>query len=196
MKMILSIFLSTLILFGCKGKKSAGDTAGTTATDTAEVLRYFPVTNYIKGQVADIKSIGINPLKYITRGNQQDSVWIKDDGLLQEVTAFLQPVIDTANMIPFFREEKFLDQSVNAYTFTYSPIGKLPDSIQLRHWDVYIDPQEGKVRRVYMVKDLGNGRQQQLTWNASEKWCKILELSTKPDGTAFVDSEQKIIWNF
>jgi len=195
--MIVSILLSSFLLFSCKGKKSSGGSSeNNAATDTAEVLSFFPVTDYLKGQVADIESQGINSLKFIIKGNKKDSIWIKRDSLLREVGAFLHPVIDTLNMTKFFKQEKFLDQSVDAYTFTYDPIGTLPDSMQLRHWDVYVDPQDGIVRRVYLVKDLGNGRQQQLTWDAHEKFCKIIELSTKPDGTPFVENEQKIIWNF
>ena len=46
-----------------------------------------------------------------------------------------------------------MDQTINAVTFSYDPKTRLPDSIKLNHWDIYIDPQKNTVQRIYMVKE-------------------------------------------
>lgn len=169
---------------------------GLAASAEDTLTNYFPVTNYLRGQLAEIRDSYVTPLKYIINGDKKDSVWIKPEDLENSFAPFFQPVIDTANMAAHFKESKFNDQSVNAFTFTYDPAGKLPDSIQLRHWDVYVNPETGRVRRVYLVKQISPGTQQQLTWEAEEKWCKILDITTSADGKLSVSGEQKITWKF
>ena len=88
-----------------------------------------------------------------------------------------------------------MDQTIDAFTFTYEPKSKLPDSITLEHWDVYIDPTTSKVRRIYMLKNAGEGKTRQLTWQG-DKWCKIVDLNTKADGTSTIEKEVKITWDF
>ena len=43
------------------------------STDT----NFFPVTTFLKGQIAEIKSGGVNPLKKTKKGTQSDSAWVK-----------------------------------------------------------------------------------------------------------------------
>lgn len=160
-----------------------------------EKQSFFPVTHYIKGQLYEIKNMGINPLKFTTYNNHTDSVWLKIEELDDAVKEFLQPVIDTANLITLFTETKFADQSLDAFTFTYDATGILPDTMTWKHWDVYIDPATGKVKRLYLVKDAGNRRILQLTWQ-SNKWCKISTLNTDQNGVISIEKEEKIIWEF
>ena len=156
---------------------------------------FFPVTDYVKGQIRDITERHVNPIKYITVGDHTDSSWLKVEELPQAFDDFLHPVIDSLNLISFFKESGFMDQTIDAFTFTYEPKSKLPDSITLEHWDVYIDPTTSKVRRIYMLKNAGEGKTKQLTWQG-DKWCKIVDLNTKADGTSTIEKEVKITWDF
>jgi len=45
------------------------------------------------------------------------------------------------------------------------------------------------------VKSAGAGKTKQLTW-LGDKWCKIVDIITKPDGTSEVEKEVKISWDF
>jgi len=156
---------------------------------------FFPVTSFIKGELYEIKNKGINPLKYTTSNNHTDSVWLKLDDLDAAVKEFLQPEIDSSNLISLFTEKSFFDQSINAVTFTYEPSGELPDSMKLNHWDVYIDPESGKVKRVYIVKEIDKTKILQLTWQSRE-WCKITTIITDKNGVSSVEKEEKITWDF
>jgi hypothetical protein len=165
-------------------------------TDTVqERLSFFPVTAYIKGQIYEIKQKGLSPKKYTTFNNHIDSALIKFNMLDEMLAAYLHPEIDSVNLVSFFTETKFLDQSIDAFTFTYDPKSKIPDSIPLMHWDVYIEAETGKVKRVYIVKKIEGNKTQQLTWQ-SNQWCKTTTIINNPDGTSAVEKEEKISWDY
>lgn len=161
----------------------------------AENNKFFPVTAYIKGQLFDIMKKGVNPLKYTTVKGHTDSAWLKIELLQETVKEFLEPEIDSANLTTLFMEKKFLDQTLDAFTFSYDPLNQLPDTMKLLHWDVYVNPESGKVKRVYMVKSSGTDRTLQLTW-IGDKWCKITTLINNSDGSSVVEKEEKITWDY
>jgi hypothetical protein len=132
---------------------------------------------------------------YITKNKQVDSSWLKAEHFEKEMAPFLASVIDTTNMAVYFSEKKFLDQTLNAYTFTYDPKVVLPDSMQLQHWDIYVDPVTNKVTRIYLIRKIANKKQQQLTWQ-SDKWCKVVTIATDATGKNFVEQEVFIKWDF
>jgi len=161
----------------------------------AEKPNFFPVTSYLKGQVYDINQKGLTPVKYTTINNHTDSEMVKLDKLGGMLTAFLQPEIDSTNLVALYKESKFLDQTTNAFTFSYDPKTKLPDSVALLHWDVYVDPESGKVKRIYMVKKGAGNKTLQLTWQSNE-WCKTVTIATDAGGNTAVEKEEKISWDY
>jgi len=198
--LIIPIVLACVLLQSCNGSKNKPSlttpvTDSLALKDSAAKQRFFPLTDYIKGQIFEIRQKGINPIKYHTVNDRTDSVWLKTEEFAQAFSEFLDPVIDTTNMTGLFTEKKFMDRSIDAFTFTYDPTGSLPDSETLVHWDVYIDPETEKVRRIYMVKNIGPAKTIQLTWQ-SDKWCKTTYILNKPDGSSVVEKEEKINWDF
>lgn len=195
MKIITYLLLCSFFLYSCgdSGKKAAPAAA---EKDTiAEKQKFFPVTAYLKGDIYNIKKNGINPLKYIIINNHTDSVWLKVEELDTALQQFLHPEIDSANLIELFTEKSFLDQSVNAITLTYEPSGILPDSMQLKRWDIYIDPKSNNVKRIYMVKEPDTNKTLQLTW-VNGKWCKIVTIVTNKNGESKIEKEEKFILDF
>ena len=134
-------------------------------------------------------------MKYTTVNGHTDSAWIKIEELDSVVAEFLHPRIDSANLVTLFSEKSFLDQSLDAVTFTYDPATVLPDSMKLKHWDVYVDPKTSKVKRVYMVKEVDKTKILQLTW-VNGQWCKITTISTNANEVMKVEKEEKLIWDF
>jgi len=193
MKIYLLFFTVIIFFLSCNNPSSSGKSE---VEKEAQVKQsFFPVTSFVRGELYEIKNKGINPLKYTTINNHTDSVWLKIEDLDSAVSDFLNPVIDTANLIPLFIEKSFLDQSIGAFTFTYEAKAKLPDSMILKHWDVYIDPATGKVRRIYLVKEISKTKTLQLIWQ-SKKWCKITSIITDQNGNSTVEKEEKITWDF
>lgn len=193
MKMIIPILAFTLVLYSCNNSSNIKEVVA--VKETPENQKFFPVTSYLKGELFNIKNIGINPLKYTTVNNVTDSVWLKIEEMDSAFKEFLTPEIDSSNLITLFTEKSFLDQSINAVTLTYEPLVVLPDSMQLRRWDVYIDPKLNTVKRIYIVKDINKNKTLQLTW-VSNKWCKIISIITDEQGESKIEKEEKFIWDF
>ncbi len=190
-RFIASVFFIAAFV-SCNSKTKKNEPA---ATAEKEEASFFPVTNYIKGQIAEIKNIGITPVSFMSTGKKTDSVWLKTADFDTAFKEFVLPVIDSTNLEQFFSESKFADQTVDAYTFTYSPKANLPDSILLQRWDVYISPSSNTVKRIYIVKKTTEGKELQLTWQ-SGKWCKTICIAKDKTGKQFVEYEQTIKWSF
>lgn len=189
------IFL--FIFCACHGNKETKHLAPVKSETAADVQSFFPVTEFLLGQIQQISSLPVTPLKITNHGNKKDSVWLKRSDIQSFTIPFLHPVIDSASMQKYFSEKSFLDQTINAITLTYDPKVRLPDSIKLNHWDVYIDPQKNNVRRIYMVKeDDENGQPvtTQLTWLAG-KWCSIRTIRQEPKKDPDV-KEEILKWDF
>ena len=187
------LILSSALLCACGNNSS--EIKPTPVSKVEEESSFFPVTSYLKGQLYDIKAKGVTPIKYTTINNRTDSVMVKLDSLNILCKEFLQPEIDSTNLINFFTESKFLDQTVDAFTFTYDAKKNIPDSIQLIHWDVYVEPETSKVRRVYITKKGDSNKILQLTWQ-SNQWFKIVTIISNKDGTSTVEKEEKISWDY
>jgi hypothetical protein len=193
MKILFSIMIPAMLLLSCH--HSSNSEALKKEKPAPEKQSFFPVTAYIKGELYELKASGINPLKYTTTGNHTDSAWLKHEDLDVAVREFLTPEIDSLNLVSLFTEKSFLDQSIGAVTFTYDATGPLPDTMTLKHWDVYIDPETGKVKRIYLVKEISPTRTLQMTW-LSGKWCKITSIILDHNGTSAIEKEEKITWDF
>jgi hypothetical protein len=185
---VISLCLLVAVIFSCNSQK----TESTTIKSKEDTLaNYFPVTNYLKGEIYSIKNGDITPLKKVIVGTKIDSAWLPMEGIDSNFTAFLNPIIDSANCKTTFAESKFLDQTINAFTFTYEP--RTPGSdFAFANWVVYVDAEKQAVSKIYMVKKTGNQTQQQLTWN-SGKSCKIVDVDL---ANSKVTKEVSITWNY
>jgi hypothetical protein len=194
MKIFFPAISIAIILLSCNNSSTTDVIP--VSTDTVVKQNFFPVASFLKGEIYIIKSDGINPKKYTTINNHTDSVWLKIEELDAEVSEFLHPEIDSASLINLFTEKNFLDQSIDAFTFTYDATNPpLPDSMQLQHWDVYIDPNTNSVKRIYMVKQVNKNKILQLTW-VSKQWCKITTIVSDESGVSKIEKEEKIFWDF
>ncbi len=191
--MTLPLFTGILLLFSCTHSEKKNDMVQEKTLPQKQ--HFFPVSSYLKGELYTIKNKGINPLKYTTINNHTDSVWLKIEDLDAAVQEFLQPEIDSVNLITLFTEKSFLDQTLNAITLTYDPAVPLPDTFKLKHWDVYIDPDLNTVKRIYMVKEMSKTSLLQLTW-VNNRWCKITYIVTDEKGVSTIEKEEKLVWDF
>ncbi len=194
MKICVSLLSFLLVFAACNNAAKEQPAPKIADTDTTK-QHFFPVTSFIKGEIYEIKNGGVNPLKYTTINNHMDSVWLKMEEIETAVSEFLIPEIDVDNLTSLFTEKSFLDQSINAVTLTYEPKTTLPDSMKLHRWDIYIDPETQKVKRLYMVKEISSELTLQLTW-VSKKWCKITSITTDKNGVSSVAKEEKLNWDF
>ena len=162
-----------------------------------DIQSYFPVTEFLLGQLREIDSLPVTPLKVIKNGEKTDSVWMKKEDIRPFAVPFLHPVIDSTTMHKYFGEKSFMDQTINAVTLSYDPKIELPDSIKLNHFDVYINPEKNNVQRIYMVKEQVKDADTstiQLTWKVNE-WCSIRTIHQAPGKDPEV-KEEIMKWGF
>lgn len=194
-RFLLSILFVIYLLHSCSEETSSS--LAKTQKDSALNQSFFPVTEYIRGQLSEIDSLPITPLKIISYQGKHDSVWMKKEEIRPFAQAFLNPEIDSINLKHLFNEKSFLDQTINAFTFSYDPIDKLPDTLQIKRWDVYIDPKKNTIRRIYIIKEInkaGIKQTQQLTWK-SDQWCKITTITEQPGNQPDI-KEELMKWDF
>ena len=194
MKNITYYFFGLIIFAGCSNNN---EQFIVTETDSTQVL-FFPVTSFLKGQMLQFDSLQLTPLYIVTQQKKVDSNWVKKENMQAILKDFISTEINSSNLLKYFTASKFNDQSTAAITFTYTPKKTLPDSIPLRHWDVYITPETGQVRKVYMVKQIkvnDSTYTQQLTWETN-KSARITTLQNMPDGTSGIIKDEKLIWKF
>jgi hypothetical protein len=192
--------LAVLIYCSSCGNDEQSNTATpvkTSTTDTVTVAKnFFPVTSFLKGAIADLKKGDITPLRKIIINGKTDSTWLKLEGIDSLFTEFTSPLIDTANLRDRFTETNFKDETLAAYTFTYDPKNGVKNDFAFKHWDVYVDAETQKVKRVYLVKYIANNTVLQLTWQAG-KWAKITTLKDKTGNNDLVKiKEESITWSF
>ena len=198
-RMMIRLLLGISILTAACNSKKENNSAAVTTTQPEVIIgdtatNFFPVTSYLKGEIYGIKNGGITPLKKTTVGKKTDSVWVQMNKYDSVFSSFLHPVIDTTNLKNIFTEKKFLDQTLNAFTFTYDPLNSKADTFAFKHWDVYVDPETNKVTRIYLTKTVDTQTELKLFWE-SGKWCKIITVKTI-NGNASVSKEEKISWSY
>jgi len=193
------IGLIALLLLSCHNNNSNQAAVPSNQTDSLRTdTAFFPVTSFIKGQMLEFDSMPVTPLHLTIINEKTDSEWVKREQLKSRLADFLKPEIDEKNLFPYFKETKFNDQTINAVTFSYDPIGGLPDTLTLRSWDVYVNPTTGTVTRIYIVKEIKNNNQditQQLTWETG-KSATLINIINKPDGSSEILRQEKYTWNF
>lgn len=158
---------------------------------------FFPVTFYLEQEWKQLDSLDLNPLHVSTKDGKSDSSWINTSTLKALLQPFLTQRIDASSTLNNqFTETSFQDETIQAITFSYDPRPNLPDSQQLRHWDVYLDPETGKLKQVYLIKrftDNGVTYVQQLTWKCHQ-WAKIVLFREQAEGNVLLQ-EDKFQWD-
>lgn len=196
MKTTYLLFFASIILASCAGKQD--NTVPTEVQPKKDSITFFPVTTFIKGQILILDSLPITPLLITTQKGKIDSLWLPAGKVKQYLQPFLEPVITETNLLHLFNETRFNDQTINAITFTYDPKVTLPDSISIKHWDVYVDPEKSTVTKVYLLKEFDRNNEhitQQLTWQ-SNKYAKISTILNNASGQPELLKEELITWDF
>ncbi|MDE3213676.1 MAG: hypothetical protein KGM98_10620 [Bacteroidota bacterium] len=196
-KLIYWLMFPALLGVACH-QKSASTVAAVPAVDSSKSVHFFfPVTSYLEGALTQVDRIPVTPLLITLYEDKRDSTWISKSTLHTLAAPFLTPLIDSARMDSLFTVSSFLDQTINAVTLTYDPKVRLPDTLTLNHWDVYIDPDKSQVQRIYMVKESENQGATvttQLTWEAGKSFR--IRTITERQKLAPEVKEQIVKWDF
>lgn len=180
-------------IFSCSETVVKKQSSGTPADSTI----MFPVTDFLEGQLSEIEKMPVTPLKTSTIKGEIDSAWVTREDIRSFAAPFLSPKIDSNTMSQYFAGKSFLDATLNLVTLTYDPKIILPKTMNLRHWDVYINPENNGVKRVYLVYENQQGDisvTKQLTWTVG-KSCSIRTISQRGNSNPEI-KEERMIWKF
>lgn len=73
-KLFKSIYFLPILLLACHNKESKQPQSVNT---TQELQPFFPVTDFLLGQLNEIDSMPVTPLKIIIDNGKRDSIWLK-----------------------------------------------------------------------------------------------------------------------
>lgn len=199
-KYYVAVVVVLLLLNACNNpnKETILPSSATSVDIESKADSFFPVSSFLRGQMVILDSLPITPLHITTIKGKADSAWVSKAKLKPLLEPFLASEIDETNLVNYFKETRFNDQTINAITFTYDPIGNLSDTFSLRHWDVYINPEKGTVTKIYIVRKFdkdGKKITAQLTWQ-TDKQAKISTILNKPDGTQELIKDDLFTWDF
>ena len=195
MKRIFGLSIICIINLSCNSNSK--DSPPPQAKNNIDTIdNFFPVTNFIKGEIFQIKNGGITPLRKVIVNGKSDSSWVKMENIDSLTAIFTTPIIDTANCNTNFTENKFLDQTINAFTFSYEPKAGVQNNFAFAKWDVYVNPETEKVTRIYLVKKISEKEMVQLTWQVGKSF-KIVTLNTNGSTNKLEKTkEETLTWKF
>ncbi|MBU3714755.1 MAG: hypothetical protein FGM46_07375 [Ferruginibacter sp.] len=96
-------------------------------------------------------------------------------------------------MSPYFKETSFYDLTLNKITMTYAPFDNLPESISLRQWILYINPETNLIDKAYIEKQITPQKKIQLTWNKGKN-CRQVYLTDDENGKSRIEKTIEIKW--
>ena len=182
------IFILVCVITSCTQNKSEKSTSTKPQSDAS----FFPVGNYLLGDVASLKQNGISPKYYHVKDGISDSSFLQLQNIETNLSDFLSPMIDSIGMSSWVKESKFYDESIAFFTLSYDVQKDYFEKTAWRKWDVYVDPESQKVDRLFLVKNLSDSTIAQLTWIPKSN-AKIVIINNQ---NSSVVEEKTFIWNY
>ncbi len=172
-----------VFLGACQSKNASDETTITNneLPDNAQVApSFFPVSNFILGQLQEIKTAGLALNKTIIHGKNIETKPATYQELMDSLNVLILHPIDSVQLGHAFIERKFDDQTIGSITMSYERSKLAADSIPWKNWDIYLDPETGSVKRIYLVEQQEWLTRRQITWIPGRS-CKLVVIREKPD---------------
>jgi hypothetical protein len=182
MKYILSVIMAGLLFTACRNNTNPS-TAASPAKDSIPQEDFFPVAEYIGGQLTLILDTFRFPLtKTITINGKSNLSSATDQEPRLWAEGFRKPDINDSSLRSFYKETSIADQSNGSVTLDYATANsRLP----VQKIDVYIqaDPvQNDKVTGIYIEKAFSLGDtscSQKLYWKTGKNMQVFTEKKIK-----------------
>lgn len=189
MKYFAGILLFTFIIQACN---ESGKTKNT-SINSQDTVHFYPVTEYLKQQIAHTDSIPyfIYRIRIVNGKKDSSVVDVKTfDSLANE---FVRDDISNPAIKKYYTENIFEDASTNSYTISYTIADT---SLPIQNIDVLLNTDDQKVKWIFMNRnDTLNGRMisKKLGWQPDKKFY-INSVTTDKNGRT-IEEENTIVWN-
>ena len=186
----LILLVTVSLLFSACGSHSAEP------PKTTEEKSFFPVAEYIQGEVKLVDSMPVGILKKTIRGKKTDSIFIERPEFHLLASEFMSPELSKAELEKNYTENSFADQSTENFTFTYAPVK--PDAVKFGRIDVLVKPgpTSDKVRSIYLERNFvreDTTVNERLYWKANSSFTITTEKKYKEEEP--IIEQLIVIWN-
>jgi hypothetical protein len=186
---------SLLLTAACHQKNPSDDPAtGKGNTDTVR-KDYFPVLDYLNGEISYIENTPLLIVKYNIEGKKTDSSFISPLVFHQLAAEFLAPELDSTFFNAEYKENSFVDETTKMLNFTFSTDNK---KLALQTVDVLanhaVDGNE-KISGVYMEKREDRNDSlviKKMYWQTGRQFQIVTMIS--PKGQPSRTLQLKVVW--
>jgi len=198
MKYTVFALITALFITACNSHLPKTITAKTEKTDSvAPQQDFFPVPDYIGGQLKIIDSLQLPISKSVTINNKTKLSAATDSELRELAQNFRQPDISDPSLKKFYTETSIADQSVPSVTFIYSTANS---TLPVQKINVYVKPdpvENDKVTGIYIEKIFTRNDtsfNQKLYWKTGKNMQIITEKKVKE--SVLPVEQVKITWGY
>ncbi|TAH03007.1 MAG: hypothetical protein EAZ16_08450 [Sphingobacteriales bacterium] len=183
-------------LFACNQPGNNKQTTENNELADTNTHNFFPVANYIAGQIKVIDSLQLPISKKITVGKSESIMAADIKDLIEQANQFQNPDFTQPGIRERYKETSFADQSIPSVTFNYTTTDT---AAAFQRVDVIISPdpvKADKVRSIYMEKYFflaDTSIQQKLFWKADKHLLVITE--KKIAGQILPVQQLKLTWD-
>ena len=180
------IFL--VLLIACKHKKK----------EKSESERFFPVSSFLKSQVADVDTslYSIRKVTYVD-SSRSDTAFYRREQFKELASEFLNlPDISTSEYEDRFTEERQYDETMDRAILRYQPVNAEKEEIQLEELLIKPDPPHDKVTSIiinYSRNSKDSSVQKRMLWEVNKSF-QVTTTRQLP-GQKETELTYKVIWN-
>ncbi len=192
MKLSFPVFAIFIAMTACKNSNTK--TTNITIKDSVAKEAYYPISDYIRGQIAYVDSMPLAIDKSVfENGKRIDSNIIDRATFKQLAEEFAQPDLNLNTIKPLYRENMYNDLSMNSLTFTYDT--KDPNQ-ELQQATVLLNPDTKKVKNIIFKKTRIHG-DTTITMNGLWKNDMNFQINytLQPKMGIAIERQVKVIWD-
>ena len=198
MKYILPALVAGLLLSACNNQPPKTTATKTTTTDSTRTAQsFFPIPDYIGGQLKIIDSLKLPISKTVTINNNTKLSAATDKELNELALNFRQPDINDPAIKKFYTQTSIADRSVPSVTLIFTASDT---TLPIQKINVYIKPDPVKndqVTGIYIEKMFSRNDtsfNQKLYWKTAKNMQVITE--KRVNGKVLPVEQIKITWDY
>lgn len=176
-----------LILVSCTSNKDASNPDNS----------FFPVSSFIKSQVAMVDTTLNSIMKVVTHDGTSDTSYITRQEFRSHASDFLSlPDLSSAKLRDQYTETQMFDQELKSIVLNYTPKEK---GNEIQRQEVIIEPNEqkgDKVKTIYvdqLLEGKGSTVQKRMTWGV-DQYFQVVTI-TKGDNAPEQVKIVRLSWN-
>jgi hypothetical protein len=178
-----------LFILGC-GQSGAGSS---TEPDTKKEVVYYPISDYIRGQIQYVDTSLLAVIHYTTVNGATDSSVMEKPEFKKVAEEFLEPNLNDPLIKPKYEENAFIDATIGTITLTYST---KDEKAPLWKATVLLRQEDTKPIYIYLEKQLlspDSSVLKKMIWKADSN-CQIVSIIRKPNQSERI-IEDKYVWD-